>query len=135
MKNAKGLSLVEILISLAIIGVVIVAVAGSMANNLRVSSSTNEQSLAMEYVNGALEQYRIYWKSAANYNAAATPPRLSDLNRMLPSTFTVRIRADDLDLNGSAATASPPPMRKVSITVTRSGRTLARGATLIGNPN
>lgn len=135
MRNQQGLSLIEILISLAIIGVVIVAVAGSMASNLKVSSSSNEQSLAMEYVNGALEQYRIHWKSASYYSAADTPDSLAALNRMLPSGFTVTLAAENLDVDGSQTTASPPPMRKVTITVKRGDKVLARGATLIGKPN
>lgn len=134
MRSPKGLSLVEILVSLAIIGVVIGALAGSMVGNLRISSRSNQQSLAVEYVNGVLEQYRIHWKSSANYAAATNPPGLSSLNARLPSDFSVTLRADNLNLDGSISATNPPPLRRITITVTRNGRVLARGATLIGNP-
>jgi len=135
MRNPKGLSLIEVLISLAIIGVVIVAVASSMAGNLKVSSSSNKQSLATEYVNGVLEQYRIHWKSLANYNAASTPNGLAQLNRMLPSDFSVVLAAENLDVDGSPSTLVSPPMRKITITVTRGTKPLATGTTLIGKPS
>ncbi len=135
MKKQYGLSLIEILVSIAIIGIVIVAVAGSMVSNLKISANSNEQSLAMEYVNGALEQYRIYWKNPIHYRSAATPDSLSELNDMLPSSFNVTLSASNLNIDGTPSTATPPPLRRITITVSNDGRTLALGTTLIGNPN
>lgn len=133
MKKRQGLSLIEVLLSVVILGVVITAVAGSMASNLKVSSESNRQSLAVEYVDSVLEKYKIHWKSPTNYRRARRP-NLRVQNRLLARGMVASIVSRGLELDGSAASSNPPPMRRVTVIVRRDGKVLARGSTLIGAP-
>jgi len=134
MKKQRGLSLIEVLISLAILGVVIVAVAGSMASNLKVTSASNRESVAVKYVDSALELYRVHWRSSSNY-ARARRPNLNRLNRMLDHGMTVRIsRPQGLNFDGNPTSVHNPPMRRVTIKVLRDGKVIAQGSTVIGRP-
>jgi prepilin-type N-terminal cleavage/methylation domain-containing protein len=132
-KKNRGLSLIEVLISLAILGVVIVGVASSMASNLKITASSNRQSVATEYVDAALEKYRVHWRSIYNYKRARRP-NLSRMNRSLSADMRVVHSMRKLDVDGQVTSVSPPPMREVTIEVYRGGKLLARGSTIIGRP-
>jgi len=134
MKKVQGLSLVEVLISMAILGVVIVAVASSMATNLKVTSSSHEQNVALKYVDSALELYRIHWRSMSNYESTSNP-NMEQINRMLGQGMTAVIEAPEgLDFDGNPTSAHNPPMRRITIMVLRGDKLLAKGSTVIGKP-
>ena len=106
MKNEKGFSLVEVLISLALIGIIGVAFLSSLATASNVTFTTDEKETAknlaelqMEYVKG-----QAY---ASSYTPASIPPDYVN--------YTATINAASLQNSN---------IQKITVTIQHEGKTV-----------
>lgn len=137
MKRPRGLTLIEVLVALAILGLVLGTVAASIGSSLEASRQSRLQALATEYAQAVVERYRVHWSSPASYQAGSTPPSLSELNsRLAGAGLSASIDASgQINPDGSAFTGTgQPPLRRVVVEVRQGTRLRARVATEIGNP-
>lgn len=133
--NTKGLTLVEVLISLGVLGIIMVAAASGIVNSSQVSRENRINAQAAQYAQAVLERYRILWADASNYNSN-TNPTLTDLDSVIktPLSLNVTITKYALNADGTVSAANPPPLRKVVIEVRQgsaSGKLRARLETQI----
>ncbi len=133
----RGLTLVEVLVALAVLGVVLGFVAPSLFSSLQVARQSRVTAVATEYAQGVVERYRTHWSVPANYIAGSAPPGLEALRGRLAQAglnasidATQRLRPD-----GSAFTGTgQPPLRRVVVEVRRGNGVVLRLVSDIGHP-
>lgn len=132
-RAAAGFSLVEVLIAIAVLGVILVAVGGLMTGNLTLRRESNRATEAVQLATSYLESFKRHWSVLDNYVIVDLPPVPSD-PRISRYSFVTDIRCVDLDGSVLASCPANPELRQVHVTVTD-----ARGAseslvTQIGRP-
>ena len=136
MRRAKGLSLIEVIISVGILSVIITFVAVALSGGLRISRDNQLNAAANSYVQAVIEEIRGAWVKPENYSAAIVP-NLTQFNSKLPTGFstpvidvTGQLNADGTNFTGTGV----PPMRRVVVSVSYGGRVRAKIDTRVGNP-
>ena len=133
MKKHPGFSLVEVIVAIAVLGVILVAVGGLMTGNLSLRRSSNQATEAVQLATSYLESVKRSWSVLDNYVAGDLPGAPAD-PRATRYNFTVEIEC--LDLAGSYVTCvADPVLRQVAITVEDARTNVSeRLVTQIGRP-
>jgi len=136
-KQAKGLTLVEILIALAILSITLAVFMASMGTSLQVGRQSRVGAIASEYAQAVVERYRVHWSDPAQF-AGGTPATIpADLQNRLTSAGLRAVVSTPPPVNpdGSSFSGSTtPPLRRVVVEVYRGSRLMTRLASEIGNP-
>lgn len=86
--TTKGFTLVEILISIAILGIVSTAILSMTVQNLRSTARVNQQQAASNVARKYMEDVKNLWLTSASYKAASLPTLPSSSNSSLPPGVT-----------------------------------------------
>jgi|YelNatPaOPRAMG01_1025707.scaffolds.fasta_scaffold42591_3 prepilin-type N-terminal cleavage/methylation domain-containing protein len=117
MERQRGYSLVEVLIALALIGIVVVAFLSALATSSRALILADERTTAESIARSEIE----YVKKSA-YDAANNPPQYSrDPSLDIPSGYEVKITAQRLDPEGDGA-ADDDGIQRITVEVRHQGR-------------
>ena len=111
--NSKGIGLIEVIIALAILGIIAVAFLSGLSTSLKAVLISDERSTALALAQGQME----YVKSLA-YDESTEPdhPQYVENTDLTPSGYTVDISAERLDPEGDG-TADDDGLQKITITV------------------
>jgi prepilin-type N-terminal cleavage/methylation domain-containing protein len=160
MKNRAGIGLVEILVALAILGVLVAAVNGGMLSSLQLRRSDQQRLIAQQYAWEGVELFKNYWSVTTNYETNDAPSsnplfeeQFASYKEREPSFANVTFAYACLSVNGTLlmnpvaptatatepaklnCTTTKPDLRRVTVTVTnQQGKQLARLVTEVGKP-
>ena len=148
----KGLSLIEVLISLSILSIIGVAVMGIMVSSLRVRRESQRAAEAQQFAYTVLERHKEYWNNVQNYKLDEAQPsnslplyvRSDALSSEVAATgFSLDLRYGCLDRNGVTMAGSEAPLycaipdpdlRSVTIILKEGEKQRARLYTEVGRP-
>ena len=137
-KNA-GFSLIELLISVAVFSIIMLALSGLIVNGLQVRRGSSNEIQALAYANAFLERYKSHWIESVNYqdgimvDAASLPVLPTGFTQEGPYFACIDEAGNEIDAVSCAD--SVPPLRRVSLSVKGAdGTVLADLSTEIGNP-
>lgn len=120
--NSKGVGLIEVLIALAILGIVAVAFLGGLATALHATFITDERSVAQSLATSQMEYVKNQGYSAGSWSYTVTTsgssspdgPSWFDPSHALPSNcdgYSVEVNATELDSE----------LQKITVTVRHQG--------------
>ena len=147
----RGLTLLEVLISMAIMSVLVTATGYAISSSLKIGQENRRNQDAAEVAQAILERYRTHWRSFDSYATKGVPAGLSTLIAKLPGSYTVTINPNTtLNPDGSVASdttvippVSPktiptysnvPSLRQLTVEIKEGSRVRAWLETKIGNP-
>ncbi len=140
MKRNAGFSLIEVMVAIAILGVILVSVGGLMTGNLQLRRTSNVSTEAVQLATSYMESIKRTWSVLDNY--VATPantlvlPALPEDPRLARYTLVADFRC--LALNGSVIACSGernPELREIRLTVqNQTGNQVARLISQVGRP-
>ena len=110
MKNEKGFSLIEVLIAIALLGIIAVAFLGGLATASKALVIADERTTAESLARSQME----YVKNQ-DYDATNNPPQYSLLSN-IPGNYTITIIPERLDPNGDG-TGNDYGIQKITVTV------------------
>lgn len=135
--RGRGLTLIEILVALAILGTLSALGVVGVVTSLRTARESRLNALATELAGGVAELYRTHWSNPLSYERAEAPSGLDGIRQRAQGVgFTLRVE----HLGGFTPEGTPhtgpglPPLRRVSITVLQGQRERARLVVEVGNP-
>jgi prepilin-type N-terminal cleavage/methylation domain-containing protein len=140
----RGLTLLEVLISMAIMSVLVTVIGYAISSSLRVGQESRRNQDATEVAQAIIERYRTFWRDVGNYTCKKTPD-VADLLGKLPGyDITINVAAA-FKPDGTAVsqptckngniTGETPPLRQILVTISQGARVRARLETKIGDPN
>jgi len=109
--SSSGFSLIEVMIALAILGLVAVAFLSGLSTSLKAVFISDERSTAQTLAQGQME----YVKSQ-DYDESTEPPQYVENVDLTPSGYTVDISAERLNPEGDG-TDDDDGLQKITITV------------------
>lgn len=148
----RGLSLIEVLISLAILSVIGLAVMGIMVSSLRVRRESQRAIEAQQFAYTVLERHKEYWANVNHYKRDPEQPyeslplyvRSPELvNEVRATGFSLDLRYSCLDRhgvdlsNGEAplfCAVPDPDLRAVTVILKEGDTQRARLYTEVGRP-
>lgn len=146
----QGLTLVELMISLAVFAIIMLALSGTIVQGLQLRRSNSLESQALAYSASVLENYKSFWSDKKKFDcfasnsdecAAYTSYFAGPTIPPVPTIFqnaTTQITIECVDINGTVSASCPseiPDLRRVTVTLVDSkGKINANLMTEIGNP-
>jgi prepilin-type N-terminal cleavage/methylation domain-containing protein len=115
MKNQGGFSILEVLISLALIGIVVTGILSALATSSRATLTNDVQTTAQNLAEGQIEHMRNQSYSSSN------PPEYQILDDV-PAGYDVNCTAIRLDPDGDGS-EDDDGLQKITVTVSFSGVT------------
>ena len=100
MRQTKGLTIIEILIALAVLGIMVGFIASSLAGSLKITRENRKSLDATSAVQRVVEAVRGQWQSRGLYGAGC-----ADLNLNQANSNFMAITAKVITLDSSAATS------------------------------
>ncbi len=110
MKNEKGFTLIEVMIAIALLGIIAVAFLGGLATASKALVIADERTTAESLARSQME----YVKNQ-DYDATNNPPQYSQLSS-IPGGYTIAITAERLDPEGDD-TGNDDGIQKITVTV------------------
>ena len=133
MKARHGFSLVEVLVAIAVLGVILVAVAGLMTGNLGLRRQSNQATEAAQLAASYMDSIKRHWSVLENYVDADVPGPPTE-PRAARYDFVLNINCVDLQSN-LVTCGRDPVLRQVRINVSNSATGDSESlVTLIGRP-
>lgn len=131
--GSAGFSLVEVIVAIAVLGVILVAVGGLMTGNLTLRRSSNQATEAIQISTSYLEAIKRHWSVLDNWVDGSLPPTPVD-PRAERYSFLVELTC--LTVHGvHLATCPPiPELRQVVILAETGTDQVERLVTQIGRP-
>ena len=128
----EGLTLVEVLVAVAILSLVVVTLSGTLTSGLSLRRISLQTGTANRYAENVIDRYKSDWTRDTAYAAASAPANIP----APPAGFdgTVGVAIENIEVNGTVSSAAVPPIRRVTVTVTRDGAVKAKVTTEIGKP-
>jgi prepilin-type N-terminal cleavage/methylation domain-containing protein len=115
MKNQQGFSMLEVLISLALIGIVVAGILSALATSSRATITNDVQTTAQNLAEGQIEYMRNQLYSSSN------PPEYQILADV-PAGYNVNCNAIRLDPDGDGS-EDDDGLQKITVTVSFNGVT------------
>jgi len=109
--SSRGFSLIEVIIALAILGIIAVAFLSGLSTSLKAVLISDERSTAQALAQGQME----YVKSQ-DYDEITEPPQYSENPSLTPDGYTVDISAERLYPEGGS-TDDDDGLQKITITI------------------
>ncbi len=139
-QQRQGFSLIEVIVAIAVLGIILVAVGGLMTGNLQLRRTSNQSTEAVQLAASYLESIKRTWSVLDNYIAPATgnvvlPPTPND-PRGTNYTFVLDLRCLNIDgSNAGCAGNRDPELRQVELLVRNNqGAQVGRLVSQIGRP-
>ena len=130
--RTAGFSLVEVIIAIAVLGVILVAVGGLMTGNLTLRRSSNQATEAVQIGTSYLESIKRHWSVLDNWVTGDLRPVPTD-PRAARYEFTVGITCLSLD-GSSVGCGSDPVLRQVTVDAAIGTDQIEHLVTQIGRP-
>ena len=131
-RRSAGFSLVEVIVAIAILGVILVAVGGLMTGNLTLRRSSNQATEAIQISTSYLEAIKRHWSVLDNWVDGSLPPVPVDPRA---ERYSFEVGVSCLTVHGDPATCLPnPELRQVVINAELDDNRVERLATQIGRP-
>jgi len=112
MKGEKGFTLIEVLVALAVLGVIGAAFLGSLATSSNVIFIVDEKATAESLARSQME-----YTKKQDYDATNNPPQYEiDPDLDIPAGYEINVTAERLDPNGNG-TENDDGIQKITITV------------------
>jgi type II secretory pathway pseudopilin PulG len=155
MKQQTGLGLVEIILSIAIFGLLSTVISSTIISSMKLRRESQQQLIAQQYAAEVLERHRDYWSIKTLYENQDFPGSDSRFTDSLSSkpefVNSVIARYSCFDSNGTNRTSAAlesgvtpttinctvvsPALRRITVTLTdTTGEALASLTTEIGRP-
>ena len=115
MKNQEGFSMLEVLLSLALIGIVVAGILSALSTSSRATITNDVQTTAQNLAEGQIEYVR---NQAYNGNDPPVYQILADV----PAGYTVNCTATRLDPEGDGSD-DDDGLQKITVTVDFGGAT------------
>jgi prepilin-type N-terminal cleavage/methylation domain-containing protein len=130
-----GFSLVEVLVSISILGLVVAGM--SVIPALTLGRSSDAKTYAVNLAREVIDSYRAAWLDQATFRAGTVPALPSTGLRFGCTIATPTLSAHEVNASNAsliASTATPPKIRRVKVTVTcpKAGSVIL--STYIGDP-
>ena len=110
--SSKGVIAIEVIIALAIMGIIAVAFLSGLATTLNATRIADERSVAQSLATSQME----YVKSQG-YDSTNNPPQYSvDPNLPIPNGYTIEVAPERLDPKGDG-TGNDDGIQKITITI------------------
>ena len=115
--NSSGIGLIEVIIALAILGIIAVAFLSGLSTSLKAVIISDERSTSQ-----ALAQSQMEYVKSQAYDESTEPdhPQYVENPDLTPSGYTVDISAERLDPEGDG-TANDDGLQKITIYVSHQG--------------
>jgi prepilin-type N-terminal cleavage/methylation domain-containing protein len=110
MKSEKGFSLIEVMLAIALMGVVAVAFLGALATGSRAIFIADERATAESLARTEMEYVRNQ-----NYDADNNPPQYA-LIPDIPDGYDIEVTAERLDPNGDG-TDTDDGIQKITVVI------------------
>lgn len=130
-ENARAFSLVEVTLALGIVSFALVSVLGLLPVGLRSIKNANEQAGAANVLNAIAASLRAATASPGNPADYASGFSGKPITYSVGSTATNEISWEDLNLDGSAATAQSPKRLSAILNITAPASLTAPGNAVI----
>ena len=118
MGNQKGFTLLEVLISLALLGIIAVGFLGALSTSSRATIINDEQTTAQNLAEGQVEYVRNQL-----YDNTNNPPQYALLSQ-LPEGYSIGCTASRLDPEGDG-TDDDDGLQKIVVTVNHGNKTVS----------
>ena len=109
--SSSGFSLIEVMIALAILGLVAVAFLSGLSTSLKAVFISDERSTAQ-----TLAQSQMEYVKSQDYDESTEPPQYVENVDLTPSGYTVDISAERLNPEGDG-TDDDDGLQKITITI------------------
>ena len=130
--GSAGFSLVEVIIAIAILGVILVAVGGLMTGNLTLRRSSNQATEAIQISTSYLEAIKRHWSVLDNWVTGSLPSAPEDPRA---DRYSFQVAVTCLTVDGTQITCpANPELRQVVINATTDDERVERLVTQIGRP-
>jgi prepilin-type N-terminal cleavage/methylation domain-containing protein len=150
-RPTKGLTIIEIMIALAVLGVMVTFIASSLAGSFQLTRENRRSLDATSNTQRILEDIRGQWRDPMRFDTACAEVTLNsaatnfmtvsatstNLNRLAVATATPAAVATPTTCPGTALAACDTPMKRVIVTAVDSGdatRVLARATLDVNCP-
>ena len=110
MKNEKGFALIEVIIAIALLGIIGIAFLGALSTASKALFLADERATAESLARSQMEYVKIQ-----DYAATNDPPQYSLLSN-IPDNYTIAITPERLDPNGDG-TGNDDGIQKITVTV------------------
>ncbi|MBF6593793.1 MAG: type II secretion system protein [Thermaceae bacterium] len=150
MRQAKGLTLIEVLVAVGIIAILAAVIFSGVMSSLQANRVSRYKTQADQCTQSVVERYRVFWNSTDSlgkplynkYPSKVDPtsrPITNDLCLNLPSSYTVTTNDQgQYNQDGSVFTPSiavpVPPLRGLEVLVSDGTKTLSDIKTQVGQP-
>jgi len=110
--SSKGLSAIEVIIALAVLGIIAAAFLSGLATTLNATRIADEHSTAQ-----SLAQSQMEYVKSQGYDSTNNPPQYSvDPNLPIPNGYTIEVAPERLDPKGDG-TGNDDGIQKITITI------------------
>ena len=146
MTSKSGLGLIEILISLAIFGLLVAAISGGLLSSMNLRRINQEQMNAQQYAGEIIELHKDYWSVEQNYEENTLPSnanftnlqsRRPDFVKTVTLTYTC-LSSSGSSLSGSGplgCSTTNPDLRRLTIEmINQNDKVIAHLVTEVGRP-
>jgi prepilin-type N-terminal cleavage/methylation domain-containing protein len=116
MRNQEGFSLIEVIISLALIGIVVTGILSALATSSRATITNDVQTTAQNLAEDQIEYMR-----SQQYDGTNNPPQYQVLADV-PASYSVSCTAVRLDPEGDGSD-DDDGLQKITVTVAFNGTT------------
>jgi prepilin-type N-terminal cleavage/methylation domain-containing protein len=130
-----GFSLIEVLVSISILGIVVVGI--SLIPALTLGRSNDTKTYAVNLAREVIDSYRASWLDQATYQAGTAPTLPSAGLRFGCTIAAPTVTGHGIQVSDSslvASTATPPKIRRVQVTVSCPNAGDTSLSTYIGDP-
>ncbi len=117
MRNQEGFSLLEVIISLALIGIVVTGILSALATSSRATITNEMQTTAQN-----LAEEQIEYVRSQQYDGTNTPPQYQVLDDV-PASYSVSCTAVRLDPEGDGSD-DDDGLQKITVAVAFNGTTV-----------
>jgi prepilin-type N-terminal cleavage/methylation domain-containing protein len=140
----RGLTLLEVLISMMIMSVLVTAIGYAVSSSLKVGQENRRNQDAVEVAQAIVERYRTHWRDDRPYACKEVPNVASLLGKLPGYTVNINIAAafkpdgtaaPEPDCSTTPYTGDPPPLRQIVVTISQGARVRAQLETKIGDPS
>ena len=115
--NQQGFSLIEVLVSLALLGTIVAGILGALASSSVATHIDDERTTAQ-----ALAQSQIEYVWDQSYDSVRDPPQYEVLTD-LPQGYTITCTASRLDPEGDGL-GDDDGLQKITVTVSHAGKSV-----------